>query len=245
MSRNKHSKTRRNTNGIERTGGTGPGRTQKARMTKTPASGATPSSMASDIGSQASEALESARSTATSFAGNALQSIKGNPMPYALSALGVACAGAGLAWLFVSAKKHAFDDEGNALDLPHRLQESVKDVQTSMTGATKSLRRSGEAAGAKVSQLAQEALTQTKRIERSVEDVVREHPIAVGAALLATGAAIAMAIPRSALEDTWLGRERDQVVSSAQKLAQGAMQKAQTFAKQVTSTANGTASTHA
>jgi hypothetical protein len=118
-------------------------------------------------------------------------------------------------------------------------------VQTSVQGATKSMRRTGEAAGAKVSQLAQEAMTQTKRMEQSVEDVVREHPIAVGAALLATGAAIAMAIPRSTLEDTWLGRERDQVVSSAQKLAQGAMQKAQSFAKQVSSTANGAVNTHA
>lgn len=239
MSRNGHSKTRRNTSAIQRTSGT---RTQTGRATKKTSSGAIPSAMTNDIGSQA---VESARSAATSFAGNALQSIKSNPMPYALSALGVACAGAGLAWLFVSAKKHAFDDQGNALDLPHRLQASMKDVQSSVQGATKSVRRSGATAGAKVSQFAQEALTQTKRIEQSVEDVVREHPIAVGAALLATGAAIAMAIPRSTLEDTWLGRERDQVVSSAQKLAQGAIQKAQSFAKQVSSNAaNGTASTH-
>lgn len=240
MSRNGHSKTRRNT-GIQRTSGTR--RTQTGRASKTTSSGAIPSSMTNDIGSQA---LEGVRSKATSFAGSALQSIKSNPMPYALSALGVACAGAGLTWLLVSAKKHAFDDQGNALDLPHRLQASMKDAQSSMMGATKSMRRTSEAASAKVSQLAHDAMTQTKRIEQSVEDVVREHPIAVGAALLATGAAIAMAIPRSALEDTWLGRERDQVVSSAQKLAQGAMQKAQTFAKQVSSSAaNGTANTHA
>jgi hypothetical protein len=248
MSRNKHSKTRRNSNGVEPTSGAR--RMQKARMSKTE-SGATPSSMVNEMGSEALEtasaALESARSTATSFAGNTLKSIKGNPMPYALAGLGVACAGAGLTWLLISANKnHAFDEQGNALDLPHRLQASMKDVQTSVAGATKSMRRGSEAATAKVSQLAHEAMTQTKRAEQSVESMVREHPVAVGAALLATGAAIAMIIPRSTLEDTWLGRERDQVVSSAQKLAQGAMQKAQSLAKQMTSsTANGTANTHA
>jgi hypothetical protein len=240
MSRNGHSKTRRNTS-IQRTSGTR--RTQTGRASKTTPSGAIPSSMTDDAASQVAEGARKA----TSFAGNALQSIKSNPMPYALSALGVACAGAGLAWLLVGAKKHAFDEQGNALDLPHRLQATMKDAQSSVVGASKSMRRTSEAASAKVSQLAHDAMTQTKRIEQSVEDVVREHPIAVGAALLATGAAIAMAIPRSTLEDTWLGRERDQVVSSAQKLAQGAMQKAQSFAKQVTSssTSNGTANTHA
>jgi hypothetical protein len=248
MSRNKHSKTRRNQNGDQRTS-TGP-RKQQGR-TGTTSTGAIPSEMRSsggqqsESGSSLGSSLESARGTAMSFAGNALESIKKNPMPYALAGIGVACAGAGLTWLLVSASKHAFDEEGNALDFQHRIQASMKgatkSMQGSMQGATKSMRRVSEAAGARVSQLTSEA----KRIEQSVEDVVREHPIAVGAALLATGAAIAMAIPRSALEDTWLGRERDQVVSSAQKLAQGAVQKAQTFAKQVSSkTSNGTANAH-
>jgi hypothetical protein len=242
MSRNQHSKNRRNANAIQRTSGTR--RTSQTRKSMNTESGAIPSSMSGSGSSQAPES--SSRSTAMSLAGNALESIKSHPVPYALAGLGVACAGAGLAWLLVSTKKHAFDEQGNALDLPHRLQASMKDVQSSMKGATKSMRQASESATTKVSQLAQGAMSQTKRLEQSVEDMVREHPIACGAALLATGAAIAMAMPRSVLEDTWLGRERDQVVSSAQKIAQGAVQKAQTIAKQMSSSAsNGTANAHA
>lgn len=238
MSRTRHNKNRRNQGGAQQLSGT---RRQRKEQLSEMSSGAMPTSMSGSATSSQSGGSQSS-SSALSLASTALDSIKSHPMPYALAGIGVACAGAGLAWLLVSTKKHAFDEQGNALELPQRLQASMKDVQTSVKGATRSLRRAGETAGTKVSQLA----SQTKRIEQSVEDMVREHPIACGAALLATGAAIAMAIPRSTLEDTWLGRERDQVVSSAQKLAQGAMQKAQTFAKQMSSSAsNGTANAHA
>lgn len=240
MSRNQHSKNRRNTNGIQRKSGT-----RRIQKTGTTSTGSIPSSMSGSAPSADSSSTGS-RSSAMSLASSALENIKSHPMPYALAGLGVACAGAGLTWLLVSAKKHAFDENGNALDFSHRMQASMKDVRSSMGGATASMRRATKSANAKVSQLAQGAVSSSKRIEQSVEDVVREHPIAVGAALLAAGAAIAMAIPRSTLEDTWLGRERDQVVNSAQKLAQGAMQKAQSLAKQMSSSAsNGTANAHA
>jgi hypothetical protein len=245
MSRNRHSKNRRNQNGIQGTTtrrtstgtATSPGNRRKSPTETT--SGAIPSSMSGTQSSEAMAMVDGARSKVMGLAGNALQSIKNHPMPYALAGVGVACAGAGLTWLLLSAAKHATDENGNPLDFPHRLQASMKDASQSVKGARKSVIRATESANAKVSQLAQGALQSSKRIEQSVEDVVREHPIAVGAALLATGAAIALAMPRSVLEDTWIGRERDQVVSSAQKIAKGAVEKAQSFAKQVSSTANG------
>jgi len=198
-----------------------------------------PSSMVQS--SQPLAVIDGARSKVMGLAGNALQSIKSHPLPYALAGVGVACAGAGLTWLLLSAAKHATDENGNAVDLPHRLQASLKDVGQSVKGASKSVMRATESTNAKVSQLAHDAFESSKRIEQSVEDVVREHPYVVGAALLATGAAIALAMPRSVLEDTWIGRERDQVVSSAQKIAKGAVEKAQSIAKQISNTANGAA----
>lgn len=243
MSRNKHSKNRRTQTTVQRTGGqrssTGTGRRTTRQTTS---SGAIPSSMSSGIQSPDAMAMvEGARSKAMSLAGNALKSIKSHPLPYALAGVGVACAGAGITWLLVSAAKHATDENGNAVDFPHRLQASMKDATHSIKGARQSVMRATGSANAKVSQFAHDAFESSKRIEQSVEDVVREHPIAVGAALLAAGAAIALAMPRSALEDTWIGRERDQVVSSAQKIAKGAVEKAQSLAKQVTGSANGAA----
>jgi hypothetical protein len=243
MSRNRHSKTRRNQTSAQSTTArrtsAGPRRKRESGTTSV---GTIPSSMSNDMQSSAPMAMvDGARSKVMGLAGNALQSIKSHPLPYALAGVGVACAGAGLTWLLLSAAKHATDENGNALDLPHRLQASMKDARHSMKDAGKSVMRATESANAKVSQLAHDAFESSKRIEQSVEDVVREHPIAVGAALLATGAAIALAMPRSVLEDTWIGRERDQVVSSAQKIAKGAVAKAQSFAKQVATSANGTA----
>jgi hypothetical protein len=242
MSRNRHSKTRRNQNGIQRTTAR---RTSTGTRRKSPnnmSTGAIPSSMTNDMQpSEPMAMIDGARSRVMGLAGNALQSIKSHPLPYALAGVGVACAGAGVTWLLLSAAKHATDENGRELDFQHRIKASMKDAQQSMKGARKSVIRATESANTKVSQFAHDALQSSKRIEQSVEDVVREHPIAVGAALLATGAAIALAMPRSVLEDTWVGRERDQVVSSAQKIAKGAVQKAQSFAKQVATSANGAA----
>jgi glutathione S-transferase len=99
--------------------------------------------------------------------------------------------------------------------------------------ASQSVKRAGVAANEKVSQLAHDTVESGRRFERSVEDMVREHPIAVGTALFATGAALGLAIPRSSLEDSWVGRERDQILSSAHRFAQGAAKKVESLAKEV------------
>lgn len=169
--------------------------------------------------------LEGARSSLMSVADSTLTSIKQNPVPYALAGVGVACAGAGLTWLLLSSAKNAATSASAAPALPERFQSSVK-------GARKSIKRASEAVSEKVSRFAHDALESGRSMEQSVEGMVREHPIAVGAALIATGAAIGLAIPRSALEDTWLGRERDQIVSSAQRMAKGAVEKVESLAKQ-------------
>jgi len=230
MSRNGHSKIRRSqiTTATRRA-------KQPARRTST---GTVQAQQPEAMSSSSSSALNSAASSLKGYAGSALSTIKSHPMPFALAGVGVACAGAGLAWLLVSSAKTMTDENGNPLAASQRLQ-------TSMKGATQSVKRVGRAANEKVSQLAHDAFESGRSLEQSVEDVVREHPIAVGAALIATGAAIALAIPRSALEDTWLGRERDQMVSSAQRIAKGAAQKVEALTKQVTGNASNNNIAHA
>ncbi len=63
--------------------------------------------------------------------------------------------------------------------------------------------------------------------------MIKQHPIAAGAALLAVGAAIGLAIPRTLLEDTWIGHERDRLMASARKLVDGVFDKGKVLAKQV------------
>lgn len=253
MSRNKHSKTRRNqTTTAQRTSSgqrTAVGRQTATRTQPMPARGQQTAQsdgmsasgraedMMSTLSTQGTRALEGARSslegartTLMHVADSALTSIKQNPVPYAMAGVGIACAGAGITWLLLSSAKGAASAaSGSSIAtpaLPERVQSSVK-------GATKSLKRASEAATQKVSQLAHDAVESGRSLEQSMEGMVREHPIAIGAALIATGAAIGLAIPRSSFEDGWLGRERDQIVSSAKSMAQGAVEKVESIAKQV------------
>jgi hypothetical protein len=247
MSRNGHSKTRRNQRLTgkqqrgQRTmqGRTSPGtqitraRSQEATSME---SGAIPSSMSSMTSSamdSARKSIESISTSALSIASSALKTVKENPVPFALAGAGVVCAGAGITWLLLSGAKSAADAAGEGA--------STKSSMPSMKQAKKTMKRAGE----KASQLAHDALEGGKKLETSVEDVVREHPIAVGAALLATGAAIGLAMPRTALEDTWLGRERDHLVSSAKSLAQGAVKQVESMAKQVAGKASNNNIAHA
>jgi hypothetical protein len=199
-------------------------------------SGAIPSSMSSMTGSaieSARKSLESISSSALSLANSALKTVRENPVPFALAGAGVVCAGAGITWLLLSSAKTAAAATSEGA--------STQSSMPSMKQAKKTMKRAGE----KASQLAHDALEGGKKLETSVEDVVREHPIAVGAALLATGAAIGLAMPRTALEDTWLGRERDHLVSSAKSLAQGAVKQVESMAKQVAGKASNNNIAHA
>ena len=212
--RGRHDPARRPNAGNTASGG------MPSAMTRTQPSGQESQSMPMGLSLEsARKSIGSVGTAAMDLADGALKSIKTNPMPYALAGAGVVCIGAGITWLLMSAGKSAVDadaGQGGALG---------DGIQSSMKQAGKSMKRVGRSAGEKVSELTSSALESGKKLEKSVEDVVREHPIAVGAALLVTGAAIALAMPRSTLEDTWLGRERYQLVSSAQQLAKGAVKK--------------------
>lgn len=100
-------------------------------------------------------------------------------------------------------------------------------------GLKRSLKHASEVAGTKASALAHEAAVQGRRLESSFEESMQTHPLAMGAAMLAVGTAIGLAIPRTKLEDGFLGRERDKLVSAAQRAARGAAKKVESFARHV------------
>jgi len=266
MSKNRHNKNRRNQGmpntrraGGQRSGNqqrTGyqqsdsmmsPESTQMARRESGESSSMQSGAGTTEMSAMTSSAIESARksldsisTSAMEIANSALRSVKANPVPFALAGAGVVCAGAGITWLLLSGAKGAAEAASGDGGGTTTTRSSMS--MPGMQQAKQSVKRAGE----KASQLAHDALESSKKLESSVEDVVREHPIAVGAALLATGAAIGLAMPRTALEDGWLGRERDQLVNSARTLAQGAVSKVESIAKQVTSKAsNGNNVAHA
>lgn len=191
--------------------------------------------------------FDSARSAVTKAGKAALKTIKANPLPIALAGIGIACAGAGITWLLMSSGKEAVQAAGSGARqlssstssngegpaLTSRIKGSMKDASKSVKEVTQSVKQATQAYGTKVSQLAQNAYEQGRKLEHTMEETVQAHPLAMGAAFIAVGAAIGLSIPRSKLEDGWLGRERDQIVGAAQKVARGAVQKAESIAKQV------------
>lgn len=80
--------------------------------------------------------------------------------------------------------------------------------------------------------LAGGAQYQAQRLEDRFQRVMRENPLAVGAAAFALGAAIGLAVPETDREDQLMGEARDTVVEKAQAVAQDTMQKVQGVAEQ-------------
>jgi hypothetical protein len=253
MSRNKHSKTRRIQNGAQapRSGRT-PNQTRTAQGNLQAAAPQEPGSkmmkrmtaLKSSVGDELSTDLDSARIAVRSaqqrageMAGEArdmmarasastMRTIKENPVPVALAGIGIVAAGAGLTWLILSSGAKAV--EQGAQSAASELPKGDSLVKSARKGVTKA----GRAASDKVSQLAHDATEQAKRAEQAVEGAVSEHPLIVGAALLAAGTAIGLAIPRTKLENGWLGRERDHLMQAAQTVARGAVDKVGTLARQ-------------
>jgi hypothetical protein len=79
------------------------------------------------------------------------------------------------------------------------------------------------------------------RAERAVSASINEHPLAFGVAALATGAVIGSVLPRTRLENAWLGEQRDEVMGKASELVRGAVEKVESVASGVAGAAESVA----
>jgi hypothetical protein len=73
----------------------------------------------------------------------------------------------------------------------------------------------------------------TRRAQNSFDRVLRENPLALGAAATIVGAAIGMTIPETETENELMGETRDTVVERARGLASDAAERVQNAAEQV------------
>jgi hypothetical protein len=85
-------------------------------------------------------------------------------------------------------------------------------------------------------QAASDATETGRRLEGRVEDAFHDNPLAVGAAVLAAGTVIGLAIPISQKEDEWMGAARDEVVEKVSDLAQKAIGKVEDAAREASGT---------
>jgi len=88
--------------------------------------------------------------------------------------------------------------------------------------------------------LAQNAAMQSRKIGHQAQDTFVSNPLAVGAALLAVGAAVGFSIPTTRRENEIMGSVRDDVMSRAGELAHEAREKVEEAAKQAVETVKST-----
>ena len=104
---------------------------------------------------------------------------------------------------------------GNVGDEASRLAQRA---QSTLGDATRS---AGEAVG----KVYEEAKVQGRRATSALENAYESNPLAVGAAVVAAGTIVGLALPTTRREDEWLGTGRDQVVSKAKEMAKEAIDK--------------------
>ncbi len=111
-----------------------------------------------------------------------------------------------------------------------RLSHLASDARSSVTDAA-------QATSEQVSRLAHSAADQSRRLGHQAEDSFASHPLAMGAALFAVGAAVGIAVPTSRRENQLMGSARDQMLERAGELAHEARGKVEEAARQLTDTA--------
>ncbi len=183
---------------------------------------------------RARDATQSVQKDAERLAGKARRSleragsrvagfVKDNPLPLAML-------GAGLTWLAVDLI--AGGGRAERSEAPRRGDGGAADR---LGDATRRVKQSTR-------KILHDVGARGERIERTLEDTIRENPAAFGAGALALGAATGFVLPRTRLEDEWLGEQRDEVVQKAEQAARGAVDKVESAAKKLVGVARETTS---
>ncbi|GAB4230477.1 MAG: hypothetical protein Tsb0032_36910 [Kiloniellaceae bacterium] len=181
--------------------------------------------------------VDYARTNGGAVAGSVSRTVRENPVP-------VAMIGAGILWLALSSRnRHADAEETDGETLSARAGAAAQKVR-GKAGEV------GEEVRHKAGALSRKARSQAVRAKDSGGRFVKDHPLLVGAAGLALGAAAAAALPRTRREDRSFGEHSDrlkQAVRTAaeekgrevQSAAAAAIKKAKQEAAKKTSTASG------
>lgn len=69
------------------------------------------------------------------------------------------------------------------------------------------------------------------RAGRGIQRLVHENPLAVGAAAVAIGAAVGLALPGTQIEQEYMGEASEKIVDRAQQVARDAMDKVKSATK--------------
>lgn len=153
------------------------------------------------------------QSGANEFVQNLGGTAKQNPMPVAVTAIG-------LAWLMALGRQPAQQNYGSTSS--SGIREGMSSMREKASGM-----REGAA------QLGDSAKQQWQRARGTVDSLVNEQPLALGAIGLAIGAILGAAAPRTRLEEETLGQASRNLSEKAKEMGSQQLEKATEGAKQV------------
>ncbi len=173
-----------------------------------------------------------------------MDTVRENPWP-------VAMIGLGAAWLWMngrsdgrrsSTRRYAYggddyrrdeydvDDGWGTRTAPTRVVYSLGDEEGIEDGQVPDDRRS---ASDYLGEMRSRTRRTTRRAQNSVNRVLRDNPLALGAAATIVGVAIGMSLPETEVENEWMGEARDTVVERAREVAGNAAERVGAAAEQV------------
>ncbi len=173
-----------------------------------------------------SHMAQSAATSVTRSASGVADTIRENPIPAAMIAIG-------LGWMFFNGRSSSPDQHGSM----DRIKEGVQDLTDSARDRAGQLadqaRDTVDTAGHTARDLAGSVAHTTKRSAGRVEKAFYENPMALGAMSLAVGLAAGFSVPVSDREIRMMGDARDGVVDQIEEVADDLKEKARSVASRV------------
>jgi len=172
--------------------------------------------------------------------------VRENPWP-------VAMIGIGAAWLWMRSRsdsgqyrtgRYAYGDDYAERDeygiendwrrrtAPARMTYRTSDAGEDL-GYYDQSDQQGSSVGEYVDSVRATARRTSRRTQNGFNHVLRENPLALGAAATIVGAAIGMTLPETVVENEWMGDARDNVVERAKEMAGDAAERVGAAADQV------------
>jgi hypothetical protein len=154
------------------------------------------------------------------FAANLGNSVKQNPVPMMLTAIG-------LTWTMFSNNRpkpaynesHAYDQDDDSPGMGEKLR-------TTAEGARERLASSKDAVRDTINSTARGTQERARRAREGFSSLVEEQPLILGALGIALGAAIGASLPRTEQEDRLIGKARDQTIEKIKQQGAQAYDKA-------------------
>jgi hypothetical protein len=185
--------------------------------------------VAASVGDTASEAADNVRSAANETLEDVADSrivlqMRANPIPAAMVGIGLV----GLGWLaFGNRKAPSQGRRGQSATRAYgttttRSSERGEDYGAGEPGIVDRANELASRTGKYARNVGSKARNTTQRAQNQLQRAINENPLYVGAAALAAGAMIGIALPETERENELMGETRDSVVEGAQEMARGA-----------------------